>query len=220
MEIIINEFAQGGFYVGSYDDEYDSSTEIRAGWIDIGYAPYQITVQTTKQWSFVCADENGKYRQISEASGYKNGGDVVTLNNYQWIRYIRIELHDNNGISPPQSCILQEIPKWEIGDNGFPTNSYFIDCPEKTIEKPYPYALWRIEDTENDGYPTNKLLNNISLLGSFANAKNLQRVSIPQSVKRIGKYAFRNTQLTSVTIAKDCEYYDTSFPDNCKIKFY
>lgn len=150
MEIIINEFTQGGFWVGSYD-EYDSSTEIRSGWIDIGYAPYQITVQTDKQWSFVCADESGNFQKISESLGYKNGGYVVDLFKYQWIRYIRIELHDANGISPPQSCVLQELTTWEIGEDGYPTNTEFIDIPESPMEKPYPLAVWRISDTEKDG---------------------------------------------------------------------
>lgn len=58
------------------------------------------------------------------------------------------------------------------------------------------------------------------LLGTFANAKDLQGVSIPKSVKKIGRYSFANTQLKSVTIAKDCKYYDTSFPKGCKINFY
>ncbi len=107
---------------------------------------------------------------------------------------------------------------WHIGGNGLPTNENFIECPEKSMDKPYPHALWRIE-ADNE-YPTNKLLIAPELLGAFANATNLQRVSIPKSVKRIGRYAFRNSQLKSVMIAKDCKFYDTSFPDGCKINFY
>lgn len=157
MEISVNGFSQGGFYVNSNDD-YNSSTEVRSGWIDIGYAPYQITVQTDKQWSFVCADESGNFQRISESSGYKNGGYVVDLFKYQWIRYIRIELHDTHGISPPQSCILQELTTWKIGEDGFPTNIDFIDLPESPMEKPYPMAVWRIEPGVNDGFPYNMLL--------------------------------------------------------------
>lgn len=62
--------------------------------------------------------------------------------------------------------------------------------------------------------------NKPQLIGAFANAIMLKKVSIPESVKRIGQYAFRNTALTSVTIASDCEYYPTSFPDGCVINFY
>lgn len=71
----------------------------------------------------------------------------------------------------------------------------------------------------NDGIRNTKFIET-DLLGTFANAKDLQGVSIPKSVKKIGRYSFANTQLKSVTIAKDCEYYDTSFPKGCKINFY
>ena len=41
---------------------------------------------------------------------------------------------------------------WFIGENGFPTNIEFIDIPEKAMEKPYPLAMWRIDETEFDGF--------------------------------------------------------------------
>lgn len=57
-------------------------------------------------------------------------------------------------------------------------------------------------------------------LGAFCNDSSLSIISIPRSVKKIGRFAFRNTSLTSVMIAQDCEYYPTSFPDGCTINFY
>lgn len=51
---------------------------------------------------------------------------------------------------------------WIIGDNGFPTETNFLDIPEAPMEKPYPFALWRIETTMNSGYPFNELLPDIS----------------------------------------------------------
>lgn len=57
-------------------------------------------------------------------------------------------------------------------------------------------------------------------LGAFCNDTSLSVVSIPRSVKKIGRFAFKNTNLTNVTIARDCEYYPTSFPDGCAINFY
>ena len=219
MNIVISNFTQGGFYIDTNED-YDSDSEIRSGWIDLPYQPFKITIQTSNQWIFVCADSNGNFIQISESSGYKNGGYIVDLRNYSWIKKIRIELHNSNGISPPESCTFQELSPWFMSDDDLPATSEFIDVPEKYMEKPYPYALWRIDTDVNNNLPTNELLSNITLLGSFANAKNLQQVSIPQSIKRIGRYAYRNTQLKSVIIAKDCEYYNTSFPDGCKIHFY
>ena len=108
---------------------------------------------------------------------------------------------------------------WIIVD-GKLTSAYFEDAPSSPMKKPYPDALWRIDPTVNGGMPYNKLLPEPENLGAFAHAKNLRRASIPESVKYIGEYAFRGTALTSVTIASDCEYYRTSFPDGCVIKFY
>ena len=76
---------------------------------------------------------------------------------------------------------------------------------------------WYIDDYR---MITNKYLPDLIDVGAFANATNLTYVRIPPTVKKIGRYSFRNTKLTSVTIASDCEYYDTSFPDGCQIKFY
>ena len=56
--------------------------------------------------------------------------------------------------------------------------------------------------------------------GAFMNANDLEYVSIPESVKSIGAYAFAFTGLTSVRIADDCEYAQTSFPDGCTINHY
>lgn len=109
---------------------------------------------------------------------------------------------------------------WETSEGGLPTHSYFLDTPASPMEEPWPYALWRTDPQVNNGYPHHELLPEVPLLGAFANATNLKTVRIPETVKTIGRYAFRNTQLTSVTIASDCEYYDTSFPDGCIINFY
>ena len=50
---------------------------------------------------------------------------------------------------------------WEIID-GEITNDYFIELPEKYAARPYPYALWRIDDTRNIGLPYNELMIGIS----------------------------------------------------------
>lgn len=56
--------------------------------------------------------------------------------------------------------------------------------------------------------------------GAFYNAMRLKEVVIPESVKSIGPYAFANTSLKEVTIAQDCIFYETSFPEGCEIKIY
>lgn len=109
---------------------------------------------------------------------------------------------------------------WIVGTDGFPTNDLFPNMPTEVMTKPYPKALWRIEQGENNGFPYHELYPEVDTLGAFSNAVRLRKISIPPSVKKIGRYAFTNTQLTEVTIARDCEYYNTSFPRDCTINFY
>lgn len=123
--------------------------------------------------------------------------------------YPKFESLDLIGFSPDYPIILMtqranEYPKYEHLDLiGF--------------SSPYPIIL--MVQKEND-YPFFEQLD-LKKLGAFSNAKNLTKVKIPRSVKKIGPYAFRNTALTSVTIASDCEYnHLTSFPDGCQINFY
>ena len=78
--------------------------------------------------------------------------------------------------------------------------------------------LWHLDTSQE--LQIDDLPEKVDLLGAFANAENLTEISIPPSVKKIGRYSFSGTQLTSVRIARDCEYFPTSFPDNCEIFFY
>lgn len=109
---------------------------------------------------------------------------------------------------------------WYIGLDGELHNTNFLDLPSAAMSQPYPHALWRITEGVNDGLPYNGLLSEVPYFGAFANATDLTVVRIPPSVKKIGRESFRGTQLRSVTIASDCEYYDTSFPTGCEINFY
>lgn len=104
---------------------------------------------------------------------------------------------------------------WKIDstkDNGLPIND-LIPNDISLFSIPYSVWLWRIEN----GKITNELLTEIEELGAFCHAYKLKKISIPDSVKKIGRFAFRYTALTLVKIADDCEYYETSFPDECKI---
>lgn len=113
-----------------------------------------------------------------------------------------------------------EETTWIMGENGFPTNTEFIEPPETAMEKPYPDAMWRIEPGVNNGLPFNRLMPQEEPSGAFMNARNLEYVYIPRSCKKVGKLAFTNTRLHRVRIAEDCEYYPTSFPPDCEIEFY
>lgn len=55
---------------------------------------------------------------------------------------------------------------------------------------------------------------------AFAYCTGLTSITIPKSVKSIHAGAFIGTNITSVTIAKDCDYKSGSFPSNCTINYY
>lgn len=110
---------------------------------------------------------------------------------------------------------------WVMNDElGRPVNTEAPDIPQKPFVNDSPNKMWKIQSGRNNDMPFTGLMPDRPLLGAFANATQLIRASIPQSVKKIGAEAFRNTQLTSVTIASDCTYFPTSFPDGCVVNFY
>lgn len=165
------------------------------------------------------------YTSVSSSSNvfdlyWYDSPKTFDLSSYSNVRCLRVCLKysDGSAIVPEDitSCTLELEYHW-IDNNGSPTNPDFPqNIPEKPFVEPYPNNLWRI----SNGQIYHELYPEPQLLGAFANCHNLNTVVIPESVKSIGEYAFRNTQLTSVTIARDCTYYSTSFPDGCIINFY
>lgn len=126
----------------------------------------------------------------------------------------QLEVGDTATDFEPYNCT------WYIGLDGELHNTNFIDLPDTAMSQPYPDALWRITEGVNDGLPYNMLMPDVPAFGAFANATSLAVIHIPRSVKSIGVETFRNTNLISVTIASDCTYYDTSFPEGCVVNFY
>lgn len=104
---------------------------------------------------------------------------------------------------------------WVIRNNKL-LNTESMAAPSEPFHGDSPHIFWK----NIGGRPA--LLDMLSSpdLGAFANANELSKVSIPKSCKFIGKTAFKNTKITSVTIASDCTYSDTSFPEGCAINFY
>lgn len=175
------------------------------------------------QAAITCVGTSGS---VSKDYYWLSSGSTVDMTGEDVKKFVLVfRRTDNRDLSPEavvSATILIDCKdySWYIGEDGYPTNVLFPELPASPMEKPYPKALWRIDPRINGGYPYHELLPEVPLLGAFANAVNLKTVRIPETVKTIGRYAFRNTQLTSVTIASDCEYYDTSFPDGCIINFY
>lgn len=105
--------------------------------------------------------------------------------------------------------------KWTI-TGGRHTHEELPGAIAKTLTKPYPPGWWYVEN----GRLTHSALPPFPKAGAFCGCTSLRQVSIPESVKSIGEFAFADTALTRVKIAGDCTYYPTSFPDGCVIDFY
>jgi hypothetical protein len=111
---------------------------------------------------------------------------------------------------------------WII-QSGQLVNTDAVGVPDTPFHGDSPYTFWRIDPNANEGMPYVGLMIGVPVLapsGAFKNAMYLKKITIPKSCKSIGYQAFTGTMLTSVTIASDCTYSETSFPDGCVVNFY
>lgn len=110
---------------------------------------------------------------------------------------------------------------WVLDLSSNPPNIFNENTSENlhnALESPYPSAFWYVNQAQDDVVHNGSV--SVEEMGAFMNAQHLTSVLIPRSVKYIGEFAFTNTQLTSVTIASDCVYFPTSFPEGCVVNFY
>lgn len=233
IDIALSEFEQGGFYVNN-GENYSSNTEVRtqpiliSGVFDTGNIISITVLSAGNDWSFVGLTSANGFVFMSEAYGYKTSGTVIDISSYNTVRKIRIELHRDNGISPPQEAILRVVYEdglfWEM-ESDYPVPIESLPIPDSSFTKPYPASLWRIDES-NDGLPYNELMPDIlyyepaQTLGAFEDAASLASVHIPITVKTIGATAFKGTALQRVKIAADCIYSEASFPEGCVITRY
>lgn len=120
-------------------------------------------------------------------------------------------------LNEPIKVFLKPYPVgvYAQNKNEYPKFTY-LDSPIKVLLEPYPEGVYI---QEKGKYPSHNGLKLVRI-GAFTYASNLEEVIIPKSVKYIGEWAFRFTKLKEVTIASDCKYYPTSFPERCVINFY
>lgn len=198
-----------------------------------GYISYPLA--SNAKIKLFCTAKNGNRMQVhlmlyNSSSSVEYAYDYGTydsphsydVSGHPTINYFRADFRYYSGsyVTPDavSSCYaeIEYEYTWSVGADGYPTTEKLPAEIEHAMEVPYPKGLWRVEN----GDISHELLPPEVELGAFANATNLRQVSIPRSCKKIGRVSFRNTQLTSVTIARDCEYYPTSFPAGCVVNYY
>lgn len=138
-----------------------------------------------------------------------------------WIIKDGMPYNDESRELPQVNIAPPPLSMWRIEEGAeYPTHKFLPKLPQSKL-KPPPTTMWRIDPRYNDGLPFIPLMRDIPMIGgAFENAVNLKAVRIPQSCKKIGEFAFTNTKLKKVKIARDCEYFPTSFPPDCEIEFY
>ena len=189
--VTVSNFVQGGFnYQGA---EMDTNKSVRSDFIPVGSTAF--TVESGMLVPDIrYKNPSGKFVKLSQRC--KSGCTFLPRTKVMNISEIRIALEneDYTAISPPQSCVLY---------NGF---------------------TWKIDSEQNDGLPFPVLAPKPQFdyvsNGAFKDVVELSEIYIPESVKKIGTYSFSGTSLTSVKIAPDCAYSDTSFPSGCVVEFY
>ena len=215
--------------IGSSGNTEDSTKVRSVGYIEISaFSRYATLSATSSTGKSVLVDFIGYSSKDASAivcdlywygSPYK-----FDITSYSGIKYFRVVLKYSDGSTFLPSEVatanaeIEYTPPWYVYvDENRLTN---IDLPEpltgKYISEPYPPFMWYVDENRLKRSNLPERVN----LGAFADCTNLRRVIIPPSVKYIGEYAFANTALTSVTIARDCEFFPTSFPPRCIINYY
>lgn len=216
----------GSLETGTFDqngNDYDRAGRLRTSRIPAYNRQIQIYASSASGTALqvvMCGwDSSGA---LSDYLGtWTDTGEIISISGKTAEIKIALRYANNANIEPEDvtSCIAVFSAGWVIREDEL-TRDDFLEPPEKYMTKPYPYLIWRTDETVQSGVPFHDLLPDKVYFGAFANAKNLTEISIPPSVKKIGEESFRNTKLKSVTIARDCSYYNTSFPDDCIINFY
>lgn len=117
-----------------------------------------------------------------------------------------------NANYPPEFDISKVYSSWSFSPTvieGYPNP---IGVPQPIpFDLDKVYSIFRFYPGVMEGYPAPINLDTVKI-GAFAYLTNLTSITIPSSVKHIGRYAFYKTGLQHVTLADDCTYYSTSFP--------
>lgn len=104
-------------------------------------------------------------------------------------------------------------------NDGYPSFSGLNNLTDMKVQvRPFPKMMPSVEEEFNDGYPTFRHIE--PGFGAFSNVETLEKITIPQTVKYIADYVFYNTSLAKAKIARDCVFFEHTFPPDCVISYY
>lgn len=206
------------FEMGNIDSadgsEVSSTTDVRTEFISIPWGLKTIKIfDCYYYWYCYAYDGSGNYlMSVNGADGYERD---LPLN----VEQIKIVLSGARETSDKSATVtIKPQPLWVV-ENSKLTHELLPDedSVDGIMTDPYP-PFWWYENENNE--LQNRFMADPIYQGAFCDCVNLRKVIIPPSVKYIGEYAFHNTALTTVTIARDCVFFPTSFPERCTINYY
>lgn len=233
MSIINYDILQvAGFEQGTIGSMYDaeSTSRVRSiGYMQMNPTTYnailEATATTDKQVQIAFRGYSGTTPESLICNLYwYDSPKSFDLNSYQNLRYFRVVLKysDNSDITPSEiataTSSMTTLPIWGVEDNRLVHDELPEPITGTLMQDPYPPFWWYVED--GDERLQNRFLAEPSAQGAFYDCTQLKKVEIPETVKYIGEYAFANTALTTVKIARDCTFFPTSFPPRCIIQYY
>lgn len=197
-----------------YKNESDIAPVFDRYWYE---SPYSIDMKNYPNVKFFRAVF--KYSDGSKLSP-EEIASVAFTEEFDWYVNKDSEIKCENMPYAPQKPVISPYPStlWRVSEDVL-THEAYPKAPEKAVAKPYPKVLWRI-DYLSPNMPYHELFPVEKPAGAFMNAKNLEYARIPETVRKIGRWAFAETSLSKVRISPECEFYETSFPKNCLIEFY
>lgn len=81
------------------------------------------------------------------------------------------------------------------------------------------YSLFNVLDESLYGYPI-PFVPKLPKPGAFAGTTGITSITIPMSVKHLGRYTFYDSALQSITLSPLCEMYSSTLPVGCTVSFY
>ena len=231
MSIINYDILQvAGFEQGTIGTIYDepSTSRVRSvGYMQMDSSAYNAVLAATAttdkqvQIAFRGYSSTTPESVVCDLSWY-NSPRSFDLNSYQNLNYFRVVLKysDNSDIDPNEiataTASIATLPIWGVENDRLTHDDLAQPITGTLMQDPYPPFWWYVADDRLQ----NRFLPEPLIQGAFANCVQLTKIEIPASVKYIGEYAFTNTALTTVTIARDCTFFPTSFPPRCIIQYY
>jgi hypothetical protein len=146
------------------------------------------------------------------------GSDTEDINQGYPCTYTKVNIIRGVQDYPFPKLMIIAGEKTDGINQGYPCCFTKINVIRGVQDRPFPKLMPSFEEGENDGFLTFR--KDFKGFGAGSNIETLEEIEIPRSVKYICDYAFYNTGIKRVRIARDCFYFRHSFPRGTQIAFY